>query len=79
MEYGHVNANREGSLPGFILQSKPIWCMMILQGGDAMAEYELVWEIKNLCRNNQMRDIFFEEVECDERFMDGSYDLTFCG
>ena len=30
-----------------------------------MAEYELVREIKNLCRNNQMRDIFFEEVECD--------------
>ncbi|MBQ8833899.1 MAG: hypothetical protein IJ001_03130 [Oscillospiraceae bacterium] len=27
-------------------------------------EYELVHEIKNLCRNNQMRDIFFEEVEC---------------
>lgn len=30
-----------------------------------MAEYELVREIKNLCRNNQMRDVFFEEVECD--------------
>ena len=30
-----------------------------------MAEYELVHEIKNLCPNNQMRDIFFEEVECD--------------
>ena len=30
-----------------------------------MAEYELVREIKNLCRNNQMRDIFFEEVECE--------------
>ena len=30
-----------------------------------MAEYELVHEIKNLCRNNQMRDIFFEEVACD--------------
>ena len=29
-----------------------------------MAEYELVHEIKNLCRNNQMRDVFFEEVEC---------------
>lgn len=29
-----------------------------------MAEYELVHEIKNLCRNNQMRDIFFEEIEC---------------
>ena len=31
-----------------------------------MAEYELVREIKNLCRNNQMRDVFFEEIECDE-------------
>ena len=30
-----------------------------------MAEYELVHEIKNLCPNNQMRDIFFKEVECD--------------
>lgn len=27
-------------------------------------EYELVHEIKNLCPNNQMRDIFFEEVTC---------------
>ncbi len=31
-----------------------------------MAEYELVYEIKNLCPNNQMRDIFFEEIECDD-------------
>lgn len=31
-----------------------------------MAEYELVHEIKNLCPNNQMRDIFFEEVECQD-------------
>ncbi len=30
-----------------------------------MKEYELVHEIKNLCRNNQMRDIFFDEVECE--------------
>ena len=29
-------------------------------------EYELVREIKNLCPNNQMRDIFFEEVETDD-------------
>ena len=29
-------------------------------------EYELVHEIKNLCCNNQMRDIFFDEIECDE-------------
>ena len=31
-----------------------------------MKEYELVHEIKNLCRNNQMRDIFFEEIECED-------------
>jgi hypothetical protein len=31
-----------------------------------MAEYELVREIQNQCRNNQMRDIFFEEVETDD-------------
>lgn len=31
-----------------------------------MKEYELVIEIQNLCPNNQMRDIFFEEVETDD-------------
>ena len=31
-----------------------------------MAEYELVREIQNLCPNNQMRDIFFNEVETDD-------------
>ena len=30
-----------------------------------MAEYELVREIQNMCPNNQMRDVFFEEVETD--------------
>lgn len=36
-----------------------------------MACYELVREIPNLCRNNQMRDIFFDEVEtdCPERYV----------
>ena len=29
-------------------------------------EYEVVREIKNLCPNNQMRDIFFDEVETDD-------------
>jgi len=29
-------------------------------------EYELVQEIQNLCPNNQMRDIFFDEVETDD-------------
>ena len=31
-----------------------------------MAEYELVHEIQNLCRNNQMRDVFFQEIETDD-------------
>ena len=31
-----------------------------------MTEYEMVREIKNSCPNNQMRDIFFEEVETDD-------------
>ena len=29
-------------------------------------EYEMVREIKNQCPNNQMRDIFFDEVETDD-------------
>lgn len=28
-----------------------------------MAEYEVVREVQNLCGNNQMRDVFFEEIE----------------
>ena len=31
-----------------------------------MMEYEMVREIKNLCPNNQMRDIFFQEVQTDD-------------
>ena len=31
-----------------------------------MAEYELVREIPNLCRNNQMRDVFFQEVQTED-------------
>ncbi len=31
-----------------------------------MAEFELVREIPNLCRNNQMRDVFFSEVETED-------------
>lgn len=31
-----------------------------------MAEYELVREIQNLCRNNQMRDVFITEIETDD-------------
>ena len=36
-----------------------------IEGENAM-EYEMVREIKNLCPNNQMRDIFFDEVETDD-------------
>ena len=31
-----------------------------------MAQYEMVREIPNLCPNNQMRDIFFDEVETED-------------
>ena len=40
-------------------------------------QYEMVREIKNQCPNNQMRDIFFDEVETDDpaeyvrRFLQG--------
>jgi len=28
--------------------------------------YEVIWEIFNKCSGNQMRDVFFEEVETDD-------------
>ena len=31
-----------------------------------MAEYELVREIQNSCSGNQMRDVFFDEIETDD-------------
>lgn len=31
-----------------------------------MKQYEMVREIENQCANNQMRDVFFEEVETDD-------------
>jgi hypothetical protein len=31
-----------------------------------MAEYEFVREIFNNCSGNQMRDVFFEEIETDD-------------
>ena len=31
-----------------------------------MKEFELVHEIQNQCPNNQMRDIFFEEIQCED-------------
>lgn len=31
-----------------------------------MKRYEVIWEIFNQCSGNQMRDVFFEEVETDD-------------
>lgn len=31
-----------------------------------MAQYEVVREIQNECANNQMRDVFFDEVETSD-------------
>lgn len=31
-----------------------------------MKEYEVVREIENQCGNNQMRDIFFDEVQTED-------------
>ena len=31
-----------------------------------MKAYEMVREIPNSCGNNQMRDVFFEEISCDD-------------
>ena len=30
-----------------------------------MRSYEMIREIENSCSNNQMRDVFFEEVDCE--------------
>ncbi len=29
-------------------------------------KYHVIWEIFNQCSGNQMRDVFFEEVETDD-------------
>ena len=31
-----------------------------------MQAYEVVREVQNLCANNQMRDVFFREIETDD-------------
>ncbi len=47
-----------------------------------MAEYEMVREIPNLCPNNQMRDVFIEEISTDdpvtwvENFLKGNKTVT---
>lgn len=40
-----------------------------------MKEYEAVWEIYNQCSNNQMRDIFIEEIRTDnlEKFVQDKF------
>ena len=50
----------------FSFLSNAFLCAILSQGVIKMKEYELVREIQNLCRNYQMRDIFFEEVETDD-------------
>lgn len=32
----------------------------------ALKSYETVWEVFNECANNQMRDVFFDEIETDD-------------
>jgi len=31
-----------------------------------MKAYEAIWEIYNKCSNNQMRDVYIEEIETDD-------------
>lgn len=31
-----------------------------------MKEYEVIWEIFNKCPNNQMRDVFVDEIETED-------------
>ena len=50
----------------FVDDSAGVLCYNRRKGGTFMAEYELVREIPNLCPNNQMRDIFFDEIETDD-------------
>ena len=50
----------------FSFLSYSFLCAILSKGVITMKEYELVREIQNLCRNNQMRDIFFDEVETDD-------------
>lgn len=60
MEY-----EKSKQIPGMFIFRSNLWIMMEKRR-DSMQEYELVHEIQNLCPNNQMRDIFFQEVETDD-------------
>ena len=50
----------------FSFLSNASLCAILSKEVIAMQEYELVREIQNLCRNNQMRDVFFDEIETDD-------------
>ncbi len=54
---------------GFLLFAMKYWRMEAEaseKGGmSQMKEYEMVWEIFNECANNQMRDVFIEEISLD--------------
>ena len=55
--------SRFGTSVPVCVQARPRGCL----GTEAiMKEYETVWEIFNLCPNNQMRDVFFDEIETDD-------------
>ena len=41
-----------------------------------MKEYEIVWEIFNQCANNQMRDVFIEELEIEEKLLQNPMTLS---
>ena len=60
------NFNLFLSKSAFSFLSNSFVCAILAKGVIAMQEYELVREIQNLCRNNQMRDVFFDEVETDD-------------
>ena len=64
----------DGFLPYLWVTAPTIYATILPKEAVYMAEYELVREIPNLCPNNQMRDIFFDEVETEDP---ASYVRTF--
>ena len=38
--------------------------------------YETCWEVINLCANNQMRDVFFDEVDVEDPEKGGAMSPT---
>lgn len=37
-----------------------------MERGEVMREYEVIWEIFNKCPNNQMRDVFVDEISTED-------------